>query len=159
MAVALNYGGVCARIYVARPPRAFSWGWRLLRPFLTEATNAKVLLGTCTDALGGVLTRHTRAHTHTHARTARPSICNYLLPAAHHSSRPTHHAPLTTHHLLLATSYSSRKVAAVSPYLLLTTHNSLLISTLLLKHSRWLSCRRARARRTSRTTTSRHSLR
>lgn len=46
VAVALKYGGVCARIYVARPPRAFSWGWRLLRPFLTEATNAKVLLAT-----------------------------------------------------------------------------------------------------------------
>ena len=44
VAVALNYGGVCARIYVARPPRAFLWGWRLLRPFLTEATDAKVLL-------------------------------------------------------------------------------------------------------------------
>ena len=42
--VALNYGGCCARIYVARPPRVFSWGWRLLRPFLTEATNAKVAI-------------------------------------------------------------------------------------------------------------------
>ena len=53
VAVALNYGGVCARIYVARPPRAFLWGWRLLRPFLTEATDAKVLLTT-----GILLTRY-----------------------------------------------------------------------------------------------------
>jgi hypothetical protein len=29
-------------MYVARPPRVFSLAWRLLRPFLTDATNAKV---------------------------------------------------------------------------------------------------------------------
>lgn len=44
VAVALNYGGCCNRIYVARPPRVFSLAWRLLRPFLTEATNAKVAI-------------------------------------------------------------------------------------------------------------------
>ena len=65
VAVALNYGGVCARIYVARPPRAFLWGWRLLRPFLTEATDAKVLLTT-----GILLTRHSLLVTHYSLLTA-----------------------------------------------------------------------------------------
>ena len=29
---------------MARPPRVFSLAWRLLRPFLTDATNAKVAI-------------------------------------------------------------------------------------------------------------------
>ena len=40
--VAMRYGGTCKRIYVARPPAIFTWGWRLIEPFLLEETRAKV---------------------------------------------------------------------------------------------------------------------
>lgn len=41
-AVALHYGGCCARICVARAPALFWVGWRVMQPFLVESTRAKV---------------------------------------------------------------------------------------------------------------------
>ena len=42
--IAMNYAGTCPRMYVTRTPRIFAVAWRLLRPFLTESTNAKVAI-------------------------------------------------------------------------------------------------------------------
>jgi hypothetical protein len=42
--VSLNYGGTARRIYVARPPRLFSFGWRMLKPLILEKTRYKIVV-------------------------------------------------------------------------------------------------------------------
>jgi hypothetical protein len=42
--VSLNYTGTARRIYVARPPRLFAFGWKLLKPLLVEKTRYKVVV-------------------------------------------------------------------------------------------------------------------
>lgn len=42
LAISLEYGGTCRRIFVARPPRIFHLCFSMLRPFLPDKTNAKI---------------------------------------------------------------------------------------------------------------------
>ena len=89
--VALNYGGCCARIYVARPPRIFTLGWQLCAMLsCTQPLLATLSSTPCSSLISAhaqpMMTHCRLAHVHAHVHAHVPSLAPAHLKRSMHDA-------------------------------------------------------------------------